>query len=538
MSLLGRISSKERRALADPQPWVVQMLGKGATTTSGVWVNPDTALRLAAVFACVRVIAEGLAMLPIKIYRRGDNGRKTEEPGNPLYSILHDQPNPFQTAFEFVEMMTGHVLLRGNAYAYIDRADYDGRNLDLFPLHPDRIKPYLLSTGRMAYEYRPISGPVKVFLQEEIFHLRGYSTDGIIGISPVTLMREAIGQAMAAEEFASRFYSNDATPPMVFRHPEELSPTAYNRLRQSIQEQHAGLANAHKPWILEEGMEVKKVGVSPRDAQYLEGRKFSVVEIARIFRVPPHMIADLDRATFSNIEQLSIEFVKFSLMPWIARWQQAIKARLMSAKSQATLEARFYLRDLLLGDMAARGQYYAIMRNWGLMNANECRADEDLNPREDPGGEAYLEPLNMTEEGIGNANGGGGGNPRIAPPGKKGAPPAEPDPADDQERQLRAASLGLARAQAGRFLSKETKELDRLAARAENLKAFEVEVEKFYRERFADAPVEHVRESRRLLREASGTNLRAAIAGWETGRVEALAEIILRDALSHASEAA
>ncbi len=316
MALLNILSTRrpEQRNLADPQPWVIQLMGRGSQTTSGVWVNPDVALRNVAVFACVRIISKTIAMLPLNVYRKLPKGGKEIAEDYPLQSILHSAPNQSQTSFEWRQMMSAHVLLRGNAYSLIDRADYDGRVMDLNPLHPDRVKPYKREDGSIWYEYRPIVGQVRQFSADEIFHLKGLTVDGIMGLSPITLAREAVGLAMAQEEYSGRFYSNDATPPVVLKHPEALGQVAHARLVQSVKEHHTGLPNAHLPWVLEEGMTIEKIGVSPRDAQFLEGRRFSVTEIARLFDVPPHMIGDLDRATFSNIEQQSIEFVKYTLL--------------------------------------------------------------------------------------------------------------------------------------------------------------------------------------------------------------------------------
>ena len=527
MSLLTRISSKlERRNLGDPQPWVVQLLGRGSQTTSGVWVNPDTALRFTAVFAAVRVIAESVAMLPLVVYRRDGKGGKDRAEDHPLFSTLHDQPNSFQTSFEFREMMTAHVLLRGNAYARIDRSTYDGRVLDLLPLHPDRIRPFRRQDGSIWYEYRPITGTVEVFSSDEMFHLKGLSTDGIVGVSPISMAREAVGLGMAFEEYFGRFFSNDATPPIVLKHPEALSEQAYGRLVQSVKERHSGLPNAHTPWVLEEGMTVEKVGVSPRDAMFIEGRKFQVTEIARIFRVPPHMVGDLDRATFSNIEQLSIDFVRYSLMPWIVRWQQALKMQLFSAKD-AKCFAAFVLRELLLGDMAARTAYYASMRQWGNLSANEVRELEDLNPRDDPGGKDFLEPMNMIAQGDGGAKqppANPKNAPALAPPGKQADDNSE---TDKEVKSLRAALRAAAAEKAHRILKKEADDLTRLSGKYPQAADFTREVETFYRERFSEAPLEHVRESRRRLADALGTNgVSEALASWEKDRIVALTETL------------
>ena len=362
-------------------PVIASWFGGGATA-SGVSVDPAQAERLAAVGACVRVIAESVGSLPLVLYKR-EGKKKTPDTEHPLYRVLHFQPNRIQTSTEFWRMMVRHLLLRGNAYAYIEASRREPVKA-LIPLHPDRVQPFRAPDGSVAYRYTTEKGGQVTYLQEEVLHIRDLSDDGIVGLSRIDQAREAIGLGMAQEEFASRFFGNNATIGAVVEHPGKLSPEAYARLKQQFEERRQGLTNAHKPGIFEEGMKFTAVGIAPEQAQFIESRKLQKDEIAMIFRVPPHMIASLDRATFSNIEHQSVEFVTFTMTPVTVLIEQAIYRDLLTTSGKETNFAKFNTMGLLRGDSTARANYYkaglGTTQQPGWLTQNDVRELEDMNP--------------------------------------------------------------------------------------------------------------------------------------------------------------
>lgn len=382
----------ERRSLANPISWLAEALG-GNKAASGVNVTPSTALQSTAVFACVRVLAETVASLPLPVYRRLPGGGKERAIGHYLYSILHDLPNPELTSFEFREALMGHLALWGNAYAEIER-DNGGRVRALWPLRPDRMQVYR-EQGELRYKYQLPDGSYVVLKPIQVMHIRGLSGDGIVGYSPIRLAREAIGLALATEEFGARFFSNGAHPGGIIEYPGTLKEEAYQRFKQSVQEAYGGLSKSHRLMILEQGLKYHQVGIPPEDSQYLETRKFQVNEIARIFRIPPHMIGDLERATFSNIEHQSIEFVVHTIRPWLVRWEQAIKRDLFLPGERNSYFAEFLVDGLLRGDIKSRYEAYAIGRQNGWLSADDIRELENMNPLPDGQGKIYLVNGNM-----------------------------------------------------------------------------------------------------------------------------------------------
>ncbi|HLI51911.1 MAG TPA: phage portal protein [Thermomicrobiaceae bacterium] len=351
----------------------------------------DSAMTIPAVWAAVKILSETLASLPIQMYARQADGGKRRATEHPLYDLLHDLPNPWQTAFEFKEMLQAHVVLRGNAFARIQPGPR-GMVDSLIPLHPDRVQTDTDGQTILGYRYTDPAGVVHPIRYDEMFHLRGLSLDGILGVSVIAYARESFGLAHAAESFGARLFSQDATPGGVLQHPGQLSNEAAERLRHDWQMAHAGLHNAHKVAVLEEGMTFNKLSFTPEDAQFLQSRSFQVAEIARWFRIPPHLLGDLERATFSNIEQQGMDFVMYTMLPWITRWEQIISRDLISATG--TYFAEFLLDNLLRGDIGTRYGAYATGRQNGWLSVNDIRRMENLNPV--PGGDAYLQPLNMT----------------------------------------------------------------------------------------------------------------------------------------------
>jgi len=362
-------------------------------TASGKTVNERTAMQITAVYACVRILSETLASLPLNIYRQTENG-KEKALNHPLYRILHDEPNDEMTSFVFRETLMSHLLLWGNAYAQIIR-DARGRVVALYPLLPDRMEIYRTQTDEIYYEYQSDKGTA-VLRKEDVLHIPALGFDGIKGYSPIAMAKNAIGIAIATEEYGAKFFSNGASPGGVLEHPGVVKDP--KRIRDSWNEIYQGSSNAHRIAVLEEGMKFTPIGIPPEQAQFIATRKFQLNEIARIFRVPPHMIGDLDRSSFSNIEQQSLEFVKYTLDPWVVRWEMALKKALLTPYEKQEYFIKFNVDGLLRGDYKSRMEGYAVGRQNGWLSANDIRELEDMNRiPEDKGGDLYLINGNMTK---------------------------------------------------------------------------------------------------------------------------------------------
>jgi len=361
-------------------------------TASGKTVTERTAMQTTAVYACVRILAEAIAGLPLHVYRYTADGGKVRAIDHPLYYLLHTEPNPEMTSFVFRETLMTHLLLWGNAYAQVIR-DGAGRVQALYPLLPNKMTVDRTPNGQLFYEYRTDTGSV-VLRPEEVLHIPGLGFDGLIGYSPIAMARNAIGMALACEEYGASFFANGANPGGVLEHPGVVKDP--QRIRDSWNAVYQGSANAHRIAVLEEGMKFHPIGIPPEQAQFLETRKFQINEIARIFRVPPHMVGDLEKSSFSNIEQQSLEFVKYTLDPWVVRWEQAIQKRLFLPSEKRAYFAKFNVDGLLRGDYQSRMAGYAIARQNGWMSANDIRELEDMNriPAEE-GGDLYLVNGNM-----------------------------------------------------------------------------------------------------------------------------------------------
>ena len=350
-------------------------------------------MQSAAVYACVRVIAETIASLPLHLYRYVDEGKK-RDPSRPLYTLLHNAPNPEMTSFIFRETLMTHLLLWGNAYAQILRNGH-GEIVGIYPLLPDRMQVARDEDKNLIYLYQ--SGMKQIaFRQEEILHIPGLGFDGLVGYSPIAMARNAIGMAMATEEFGSSFFSNGAAPGGILEHPGTLKDPS--KVRESWEELFKGSGNANRVAVLEEGMTYKQIGIPPNEAQFLETRKYQTEEICRIYRVPPHLVADLDKATFSNIEHQSISFVVHTIRPWLVRLEQAMDKALLYPEEQTRYFVEFNVDGLLRGDYESRMQGYATARQNGWMSANDIRRLENMNliPDEE-GGNLYLINGNMTK---------------------------------------------------------------------------------------------------------------------------------------------
>lgn len=373
----------------------LEALMQSSYQIGGVSVTPETAMRCSTVYACVRVISESIAQCPCIVYQRiGDARLRAID--HPLYALLHDAPNENQTAFEFFEQIGVSLNMRGNAYVYMNPNASGVR--ELIPLQPDQVTPRRSTAGVVTYEVRGDSG-VTTYSQRQIMHVRALSHDGVIGLSPIQQHRETIGLAMTALDHGTRLFSNGAKPAGILNVKGRLSDDGRKRLRESWQQGYSG-DNVYRTAVLEEDVSWTPVTMTSEDAQYLETRKFQRSEICGIFRVPPHKVGDLERATFSNIEQQSLEFLTDSLLPWLRRIEQAINKSLLAGTDYY---CEFLVDSMLRADIVSRMNAYATAINNGIMNRNEVRARENMNPY--AGGDQFLVPLNMT-----TGAGGGDGN--------------------------------------------------------------------------------------------------------------------------------
>ena len=369
-------------------------------TTSGKSVTERSAMQMTAVYSCVRILSEAVAGLPLNVYRYNDEGGKEKAVDHPLYRLLHDEPNPEMSSFVFRETLMTHLLLWGNGYAQIIR-NGRGEVIALYPLMPNKMTVDRDANGQLYYRYQHSNDEVNtmdtgsvILRPTDVLHIPGLGFDGLVGYSPIAMAKNAIGLAIATEEFGAKFFANGATPGGILEHPGTVKDP--ERIRESWNRAFSGSGNAGKTAILEEGMKYTPISISPNEAQFLETRKFQINEIARIFRVPPHMVGDLEKSSFSNIEQQSLEFVKYTLDPWVVRWEQSIQRQLLNPDEKSRYFVKFNVEGLLRGDYQSRMQGYATARQNGWMSANDIRELEDLDriPAED-GGDLYLVNGNM-----------------------------------------------------------------------------------------------------------------------------------------------
>ena len=378
----------------------------GGLTTSGKRVTERSAMQMTAVYCCVRILSEAIAGLPLQFYKYTDDGSKVKAVDHPLYFLLHDEPNPEMTSFVFRETLMTHLLLWGNAYAQIIR-NGKGEVTALYPLMPDRMKVDRDEHGQLYYEYTVYDGDdpagrsktnqsfeIVRLTPHDVFHIPGLGFDGLVGYSPIAMARNAIGLAMATEEYGSAFFKNGAAPSAILEHPGTLKNP--ERVRESWNATFGGSNNSGKIAVLEEGMKYTPISMAPNEAQFLETRKFQLDEIARIFRIPPHMIGDLERATFSNIENQSLEFVKYTLDPWVIRWEQNLKRALLTREEKNHYFFMLNVDGLLRGDYRSRMEGYAVGINNGFMCPNDVRALENLDKiPDDLGGNLFMVNGNM-----------------------------------------------------------------------------------------------------------------------------------------------
>ena len=368
-------------------------------TTAGKLVTERSAMQMTAVYSCVRILAEAIAGLPVHLYRYTDDGGKEKALDHPLYLLLHDEPNPEMSSFVFRETLMTHLLLWGNAYAQVIRNGC-GEVVALYPLMPNKMTVDRDDKGQLYYQYLRSTdeaggkNETVVLKPSDVLHIPGLGFDGLVGYSPIAMAKNAIGLAIATEEYGAKFFANGAAPSGVLEHPGTIKDP--QRVREAWQSQFGGSQNSGKIAVLEEGMKYTPISISPEQAQFLETRKFQINEIARIFRVPPHMVGDLEKSSFSNIEQQSLEFVKYTLDPWVIRWEQSIQRTLLTPTEKKEYFVKFNVEGLLRGDYQSRMNGYATARQNGWMSANDIRELENLDriPAEQ-GGDLYLINGNM-----------------------------------------------------------------------------------------------------------------------------------------------
>ncbi len=363
---------------------------------SGEMVNERSAMQIATVYACVRLLAESVASLPLHLYRVTEEGSGKEKArDHPLYKILYRQTNPEMSSFSFRETMMVQLLLWGNAYAQIVR---DGKNgiLGLYPLLPENVEIDRTENGDLFYIYHAYTNEVPgdkdrdiIFRRDEILHIPGLGFNGLVGFSPIAMMKNALGTTLAVEKYGSSFFKNGAQPSGVLEHPGVLKNP--ERIRENWMDVYGGANNAHKVAVLEEGMQYKPIALPPEDSQFLSTREFGVEEICRIFRVPPHLVQDLKRSTFNNIEHQGISFVQYTLMPWLERFEQAIIKDVLIEEEQDEYFPKFNVDGLLRGDYKSRMEGYAVGFANGFLSPNDIRRLENMDPIPDElGGNVYV----------------------------------------------------------------------------------------------------------------------------------------------------
>lgn len=404
--LLGRQEAMPR---IEPQA-AVQTAGGGVMITSpaeldayirdgdansfGVRVTPDSAMRQAAVFACVRIRSTLPATLPLHLMRRVDAKRRENASDDPLGIVLRRRPNRWQTPSQFRRMMHAHVMLRGNAYAVIVRSLTRGKVVqELIPLHPDRVQVEQMNDLSLRYHYSRKDGGQVTYAQSEIFHLLGLTLDGFTGVTPLTYARETVGMSQAMERHSGTLFRNASTAPMKLKHPGKLGLEGQALLRSSLDAYRAGGENEGQALILEEGMDAERLGLTSVDAQWIEARRFSRTDIAMFFGVPPHMIGDTEKSTSwgTGIEQQTLGYLTFTAEDDLTMWEETINRDLI-ADAASPLYARFNRAALVKGDLKTRTDAYTKALQWGYLSPNEVRELEDLNPRD--GGDIYYDPPN------------------------------------------------------------------------------------------------------------------------------------------------
>jgi HK97 family phage portal protein len=431
-----------RKARADPQDSTSGSVYRAyyGHTSSGKTVTERSSMQVTAVYACVRVLAEAVASLPLHLYRE-ENGSKVKATDHPLYFLLHSEPNEEMTAYSFWETLMTHLLLWGNAYVQVIR-NGKGEVTALYPLMPNRMTVDRDENGHIYYQYLWSKGDDAPTMKEtivklsphEVMQIPGLGFDGLVGYSPIAMAKNSIGLSMACEEYGSKFFANGAAPSGVLEHPGILKDP--EKVRDSWQAAFGGSQNAGKVAVLEEGMKYSPISINPQEAQFLDTRKFQIDEIARIFRVPPHMIGDLEHATFSNIEEQSLEFVTYSLQPWLTRIESSISRSLLSKDEKMIYYARFNVDGLLRGNYASRMQGYATGISNGFLCVNDVRRLENMDLVPDSeGGNLFLCNGSMTPLRMAGAAYKNGSSQEQSDPNQNGSEQEPDDPEQESEQE-------------------------------------------------------------------------------------------------------
>lgn len=402
--------------LSNPDQWLVDAILGGMSTAAGVTVTPLKALGVSTVFACVNRVSQSVATIPLKLYRSLPGGGRVEATEHPLFSLLHDSPNPEMTSGDFRRAVQSHLTLRNNGYALIVRNGL-GQVSELWPIDYADVQVRRNSVTR-ELEYT-VQG--KAVHASQVLHLRSMTVNGILGLDTVSTGRDTIALAIALQDNASKFFANGSRPGSILEHPGVLGDEAAKRLRESFERLYKGSENAYKVAVLEEGLKFVSNRTDNKDSQFLESKKEQSLAICQLFGIPPHKVGILDNATFSNIEHQNIEYVQDTLLSACSAWEQTLNMKLLTEIERRTYSFGFVLDGLLRGDIKTRYEAYAIARNWGWLNADDIRGLENMNPLPDGKGKVYLQPLNMVEAGTPPAA------PKFTPPP---AAPEAPDPAD------------------------------------------------------------------------------------------------------------
>lgn len=388
------LSLETKSTLANPSPELLALLGGGAPTAAGVSVTPESALRVPTVYAAVKVLSESVAQLPLVLYRRTADGGKERAGDHPLFEILHDQANDWTSAAEFRLFLQTQVLLHGNAYAFINRSG--GRIVELIAIPSPAVAVETdATTLEPSYRVARADGASEIYSRHDIFHLRTLGTDPNAGLSPVMQAREAIGLAAAMEQHGARLFGNGARPSGVFKYNKMLGPDAAARLKASIEHAHRGGENSGRTMLLEDGIDFQPLQFSSVDLQFLELRRHQIAEIARVFRVPLHMLQELERTTHNNAESMGQQFLSLTVLPWLKLWEGAIRRALLTPEERAEYVVEFLADDLARADLAGRFDAYAKAVTNGLLSPNEIRASENRPPY--AGGDQFRLPLNTED---------------------------------------------------------------------------------------------------------------------------------------------
>jgi HK97 family phage portal protein len=377
----------------DMSRWMSSM--SGGSSRAGTMVTKETAMANAAFHACVTLIAESVAQLPCELYRRTKDGGREKATDHPLYDVIKYQPNRKDTAFEFYEQGQGALGTEGNDFSLIER-DGAGYVKELFPINPQKVR---VLKGADLLPYYDIQGIDGILPMRLVHHVRAFSFDGYLGLSPLQTNKDVIGLALATEEHASAVFSRGTTMSGVIERPKDAgtikTQEGIERVLSKFAERNSGLANLFSVGMLQEGMQYKQLSMDNEKAQLIQSRSFNVVDICRLFKIPPHMVQHLEDATFSNIEHQGLQFVTNTILPWLKRREAAMMRDLLLPSERRELYIEFNVSSLMRGDQKSRYESYAIGRQWGFLSVNDIRRMENMPPI--TGGNKYLTPLNMVD---------------------------------------------------------------------------------------------------------------------------------------------